>query len=561
MKALLIASEDETPLLDALQGQGEIEHVGTLGEGLERLDGVDLVLLAQPLVDAKGNTPVLHLREAAPQVAILVLTATAASRSDRSLLQAGADLVLERQPGTAALRRSLGQAIERRRLLVALHRSRQGVHAIVEQSPDGIAVIKGGRVRYINPQGRAWLKWERDQIVGTPKDGAEVEADGHQLEIRATQTEWGGGPATLVLARDITRRRTSESQLRHREDRLRKAENLRSLGQLAAGLAHEFNNILTTILGHADLLGTRPENTPHSDAIRDAGERMGMLVRQMMVFSGHRHHRPVQQMLNQTLAECLQVVGQTLPESVELEVDLDPSVHQVTAVRGDLERIVISLVDNARLAAGADGTITVRTRLAGPERAILEVEDDGPGIPAELAQRVFEPFFTTRDIGEGSGLGLTAVYAMLQHAGGHIDVGRSPNLGGRAFGSCCSTSRDKPPRRSRTRAHRAEERRCCWPRTTARCGAWPGWCFSSPGSTSSRPRTASTPAPRWRGRGWTSSSPTCACPESMVWSWRLACGRGGPTSRSSSCRATPTSNCPSTTTPGFWRSPSNPRSW
>ena len=233
-----------------------------------------------------------------------------------------------------------------------------------------------------------------------------------------------------MLARDITRRRTSESQLRQREDRLRKAENLRSLGQLAAGLAHEFNNILTTILGHADLLGTRPENTPHSDAIRDAGERMSMLVRQMMVFSGHRHHRPRQQMLNQTLAECLQVVRQTLPESVELEVDLDPRVHQVTAVRGDLERIVISLIDNARLAAGQDGTITVRTRLAGPERAILEVEDDGPGIPVELAQRVFDPFFTTRDIGEGSGLGLTAVYAMLQHAGGHIDVGRSANLGG-----------------------------------------------------------------------------------------------------------------------------------
>jgi PAS domain-containing protein len=188
MKALLIASEDEAPLLAALKGQGEIEHVGTLAEGLERLEGVDLVLLAQPLVDAKGTTPVLHLRERAQQVAILVLTATAASRSDRSLLQAGADLVLERQPGTAALRRSLGQAIERRRLLVALHRSRQGVHAIVEQSPDGIAVIKGGRVRYINPQGRRWLKWERDQIVGTPKDGSETEADGHQLEIRATQT-------------------------------------------------------------------------------------------------------------------------------------------------------------------------------------------------------------------------------------------------------------------------------------------------------------------------------------------------------------------------------------
>ncbi len=397
------------PLVEALRDFAAMTAT-TLAEALPLVKGHDLVLVHQTLADAQGLTPVLHLREAAPKTAIVVLTDESSASMDRKLLRAGADLVLSAKTVDGELlRRSVEQALERRKLLVALHRSRQGVDAIVQQSPDGIAVLRRGVVSYVNPRGAEWLKWERGQQVQRPEDGQQLEVAGRQLELRSSTTSWAGSPATLILARDVTKRARSEAALRSREGQLRKAENLRSLGQLAAGLAHEFNNILTTILGHADLLGCDPRNVEHTDAIRGASERMGMLVRQMMVFSGHRHHRCEPQPLNRTVAETAQVVRNTLPESTSLDLQLDPDVENVVCVRGDLERLVISVVDNAHVAAGPGGSIAISTRLAGPDRALLVIEDSGPGVPDEVLPRIFEPFFTTRDIGEGTGLGLTAV--------------------------------------------------------------------------------------------------------------------------------------------------------
>ncbi|PRP97872.1 Blue-light-activated protein [Enhygromyxa salina] len=240
--------------------------------------------------------------------------------------------------------------------------------------------------------------------------------------------------------RDITHRLELEEQLRH-------AQKMDAVGKLAGGIAHDFNNLLVAILGHADLLAESVKHDPTAyedvEGIRHAGQWAASLTQKLLAFSRRQMTSPVRMDLNDATRDCAALLGRVLDDNIELRTELHPESLGVFADPGEIEQVVINLVTNASDAVGSRGTITVRTATVetveageageagetgeagdteADERALLEVTDDGSGIPPELLDRVYEPFFTTKAAGAGTGLGLSTVYGIVKQLGGTIDI-------------------------------------------------------------------------------------------------------------------------------------------
>ena len=226
------------------------------------------------------------------------------------------------------------------------------------------------------------------------------------------------------------------SQLEHRQERMRHAERLESLGTLAGGVAHDFNNMLTAIVGSADLALTHvpPDHPAHDDllTIKSSASRSSTLTRQLLDFSrrGPLVTRP--QRLDNLVQESAALLVRVVPATVSIDVHTHSQrLAQVDA--GRIEQAIVNLAVNARDAMPQGGTITIAlddhdvTQADGapvpPGQWIrLRVSDTGVGIPPEVLRRIFEPFFTTKGAGEGTGLGLSMVYGTVQHHGGHVQV-------------------------------------------------------------------------------------------------------------------------------------------
>jgi signal transduction histidine kinase len=236
--------------------------------------------------------------------------------------------------------------------------------------------------------------------------------------------------AALILLWALTRRMIA--RLRHKEAKLAQSEKLSLVGQLAAGIAHEINNPLGSILGFAQaaalrLKGEGPLAEPLA-AIEEEARRCRKLVQDLLAFS--RQDGPLLEdvSLDDVVAGVLgMVAAQARLNSVSLASELGLR-EKVRADRGQIQQIVVNLCSNALDAMPAGGRLAVRTR---PERgrALIEVEDTGPGIPPELRKRIFEPFFTTKTRGRGTGLGLALAQQIAQRHGGDISVSSDPSKG------------------------------------------------------------------------------------------------------------------------------------
>lgn len=229
---------------------------------------------------------------------------------------------------------------------------------------------------------------------------------------------------------------TMASQLEQRQERMRHAERLESLGTLAGGVAHDFNNMLTAIVGSADLaLEQLPPGHPSHDdllTIKSSASRSSSLTRQLLDFSRRGPLVTTPQRLDRLVQEAAALLVRVVPASVSVDV----RTHSQRATRidaGRIEQAIVNLAVNARDAMPDGGALTialddhdVSSGEAGPVPAgrwvRLRVSDTGAGMPPEILRRVFEPFFTTKGAGEGSGLGLAMVYGTVQHHGGHIHV-------------------------------------------------------------------------------------------------------------------------------------------
>ncbi|MDO8836539.1 MAG: ATP-binding protein, partial [Vicinamibacterales bacterium] len=221
---------------------------------------------------------------------------------------------------------------------------------------------------------------------------------------------------------------------------------LESIGRLAGGVAHDFNNTLTAINGYTELilssLDPADPNYAMLQHVRKAGHHAESLTRQLLAFSRRQHLQPTVINLNLVVAELRNLVQRVIGEDIALEIDLSPDLANVRADQDQLQQVIMNLAANARDAMPAGGRLTMATACvvitedALPEPGVvpgaycrLTVTDTGEGMTAEHRTRVFEPFFTTKERGKGTGLGLSTVYGIVKQSGGHIRVRSAPGEG------------------------------------------------------------------------------------------------------------------------------------
>jgi two-component system cell cycle sensor histidine kinase/response regulator CckA len=244
----------------------------------------------------------------------------------------------------------------------------------------------------------------------------------------------GGQPVRMVgVALDVTARRELEGQLRH-------AQKMESVGRLAGGIAHDFNNLLTAITGHGDLLAQSLEETDPRQAdvaaINAAASRAAALTRQLLAYGRQSLMRPEPVDLNSVVSDIEPMLRRLIGEDVELRTSLEPDLGWVQADAGQLDQVILNLVVNARDALSSGGTIELSTANVTLDEAyagehpgarpgdfvMISVSDTGVGIDPPTLARIFEPYFTTKDRGRGTGLGLATVVGIVEQSGGHIDV-------------------------------------------------------------------------------------------------------------------------------------------
>jgi two-component system, cell cycle sensor histidine kinase and response regulator CckA len=218
------------------------------------------------------------------------------------------------------------------------------------------------------------------------------------------------------------------------------SQKMQAIGQLAGGVAHDFNNLLTAMIGFCDLLLQRhkPGDQSFNDImqIKQNGNRAANLVRQLLAFSRQQTLQPVVLNLVDVLSELSNLLRRLIGAQVKLDTNYSRDTGLVKVDQGQLEQVIINLVVNARDAMPQGGTVTIKAfgwqqdkpLLCGQDvmppghYSVIRVTDTGTGIPKEIIQRIFEPFFSTKEIGSGTGLGLSTVYGIVRQTGGFINV-------------------------------------------------------------------------------------------------------------------------------------------
>jgi PAS domain S-box-containing protein len=354
-----------------------------------------------------------------------------------------------------------------------LRASEEQYRAIFHTSVDGMFVLDAqGRVVDANPACVGMFGYPRDELLGrepiellTPTSRemcaelvsnaaagrpfhGECQAtrrDGELLdiEVRGMQMHHQGRPHVLAIVRDITARKRAEAERAQLEAQLRQAQKMEAIGHLTGGIAHDFNNILTSIMGYLVLAGERQTEIGDArlgrylDQAHVASTRARDLIQQMLTFSRGRRGEPRALALPPLVKEAVKLLRSTLPSTIELDTELTAEVPAVLLDPVQVEQVLLNLCINARDAMSGAGQIRVRVRTVDdhgractscrkplPDGRLVElaVRDTGSGIAPEVIDRMFEPFFSTKEVGKGSGMGLATVHGIVHEHGGHVIV-------------------------------------------------------------------------------------------------------------------------------------------
>ena len=291
------------------------------------------------------------------------------------------------------------------------------------------------------------------QLSGRRQDGSTFPA-----QVSLSPVDTGQGVLVMAAVRDLTdwlAARAGRNQLQRSSavpkesyQQLQQAERLETLGELAGGVAHDFNNLLAVILSYAsfireELTATGPEWIQHRDAaltdlrqITLASERAARLTRQLLAFSRREVTRPQVIYLGEVITGITEMLRRTIGEHVELVTSLAADLWPVMADPAQMEQLLVNLAVNARNAMPGGGTLIIETSnltvdadsIAGGSAAPhgqnvrLRVSDTGTGMSSEVIEHAFEPFYTTKEDGTGTGLGLATVYGIVAQAGGHVHI-------------------------------------------------------------------------------------------------------------------------------------------
>ncbi len=327
-----------------------------------------------------------------------------------------------------------------------------------EHSPDLLFIADSdGRLRELNPAWRHVLGWPLDEITSRPwRDlvhpedlAATVAAEkqvaqgqpitGLENRCRCVDGSYRTLFWTMILldqegslfgsGRDVTEQKQMERELIH-------AQKMESLGHLAGGLSHDFKNLLTVIVAHAELvrMDLPEEEFPEiSDALAqiiEAGSKATELADRLLVFARKKKVQ-ISAQINPLIEDLKKLLAPMLGKRIAIELDLDPRLGNILLDESQLEQVLMNLCVNAKDAMPEGGCLVIRTRaitltesevlnLAGGTFAEITVKDTGTGIPEEFRPHIFEPFFTTKSDLGGTGLGLSTVYAIVTGAGGHV---------------------------------------------------------------------------------------------------------------------------------------------
>jgi two-component system cell cycle sensor histidine kinase/response regulator CckA len=354
----------------------------------------------------------------------------------------------------------------------ALQRSDAEYRGLVEHAPLGVyRSTPEGRFLHVNPALVTMLGYEsveevlrldlaRD-VYADPRARAALIPQYAQQDVANAETVWkrkDGRPLTVRLSVRILRGPAGRiecfeglaediTQQRSLEDQVRQAQRLEAVGRLAGGVSHDFNNILTAITGFSDLLleDLAPGDPKRADVeeIRAAATRAAALTRQLLAFSRKQVLQPRVMDVNGLVTGLHRVLQRLIGEDVRLEVALAPGLGAVRADPGQLEQVILNLAVNARDAMPHGGRLTIETENVELDEAyardhpptapgpyvLLAVSDTGVGMDAEVRSHLFEPFYTTKEQGKGTGLGLATVYGIVQQSGGHVWAYSEPGRG------------------------------------------------------------------------------------------------------------------------------------
>lgn len=273
--------------------------------------------------------------------------------------------------------------------------------------------------------------------------------DGRTLNVlmSADIITLGGAPHRVATLVDVTQNRGTEEDRKRLEGHLAQAQKMESVGRLAGGVAHDFNNILTAISGFAgfvlsDLAETDPRRADVK-GILALTERAARLTKQLLAFGRKQILKPQILDLNVVVGETAKMLGRLIGEDIALETRFSPVPCQVKVDSGQIEQVLVNLAINARDAMPQGGRLTFDTAVETPDAAFwsrrpemrrgpvvrLTVSDTGMGMTEAVRSRVYEPFFTTKSKGKGTGLGLSMVYGIIKQSGGDIEIDSAPGRG------------------------------------------------------------------------------------------------------------------------------------
>lgn len=484
LKLLLIGSREEDyfiiqDLLRSSLSGANLDQAQTFAEAQAKLSATsyDLVLFEYESSEREALQIVQQLRSGEKTVPFLFLTEHADEAPLDEIIEAGAcEYVSRTELNRESLARTIRSALsfhqidQQRR---AAEEKLRKLYSAVEQSADMVLITdRLGTIEYVNPAFETVTGYSREEVTGqTPRilksgeQGPEVyralwdtilagevyrgvvvnrkkTGESYIAEKTITPVRDSAGRITHFISndRDISERRRLEAALFQ-------AQKMDAIGQLAGGVAHDFNNLLMVISSYAELMhdSIGPEHRLYRDVeeILSAARRAADLTRQLLAF-GRKQMQSLQVLdLNTALEGMVSLLPHLIGEDIELQVIPARDLGKVKLDPVQLEQVVMNLAANARDAMPAGGKLTIETRnieldrnyvqhhtvVPSGEYILLEVTDTGNGIAAEHLPHIFEPFYTTKESGKGTGLGLATVYGIVKQSGGFIWVYSEAGMG------------------------------------------------------------------------------------------------------------------------------------
>jgi len=383
------------------------------------------------------------------------------------------------------LMQGMWRLLQRKKSEEALRVSERKLRTMTASLGEGLIVQDDtGQLIFMNPEAERLLGWKESELLGkevhtiihanhgetgTPGEQdcmmqkvvrtgdayrADTEVFAHRdgtkfpVSVVATPiTEHDSIVGSITAFRDITQRKTTEETLRHKEEELRQSQKLETVGELAGGIAHEFNNLLQAIGGYTKyaMEGLPPGGQRYQDLqqVERAAGRAATLIRQLLGFGRRETLKPQDLCLNKVVTGVLKMLRPVIGEHIEVKTVFDNKVGTVHADPTLIEQVLMNLCINARDAMPSGGALTVETRdlvlsdaycethvdIKPGRHVQITVSDTGYGMAPEVVEHIFDPFYTTKEVGEGTGLGLAVVYGVVKQHGGGIHVYSEPGLG------------------------------------------------------------------------------------------------------------------------------------